>query len=488
MNTITTGHYPATPDQQVLSLMLYCPSHGRHTAMMVQAEDFRDEVDRIIFSTLHAGYFRDLPPDSGAVTDAILSHDIGWDSDRVARYLEHLKLAVPPLERLDECVRAMKQRTERRRQDEIEAAFRRPVRESDTSAQTRQWGPGKLYLVEDPKPHDGALQFCDWRDLLPHYGDIEWVWQNWLPRGMVSILAAETGIGKTACAMGLAGVLTAPADQWPDGLPGPDRPERVVFIETENRTHLLLQRLEGWGLGGFELVKQLPRAGRGGIDIAAPAQQQAIANAVKRTGARLLIIDSLSAGHRLDENSKQMKRLLLDLCGLAQQANVALLAIHHLRKRRGSESATTTLDRLRGSSTIAQLAVVTLTLERPDPGSRTLALRQIKNNVAPEQPPVGMQITEAGIVWTDAPEGVEEQGPTAKRPVDSAREFVIKSLLGGPMQMKMLYELGAAEGFSETTLYRATTGLGLERPQWGWVALPEHILRLKCEEGEEVKK
>ena len=459
MNTISTGHYPATPDQQVLSLMLYSPPLGRYAGMMVRPDDFSDEVDRIIYSTLRAAYHRDLPPDACAVTDAILSHDIGWDRDRIARYLEILKLAVPPPERLDECVRAMKQRTEQRRQDEIEAAFRRPAHEREVSGQTGQFGPGKLYLVEDPKPNDGALQFCDWTDLLPHYGDIEWVWQNWLPRGMVSILAAETGIGKTACAMGLAGVLTGPGDEWPDGLPGPEQPERVVFIETESRTHLLLQRLEGWGLGGFELVRQLPRADRGGIDIAARAQQEAIANAVKRTGARLLIIDSLSAGHRLDENSKQMKRLLLDLCRLAQQTNVALLAIHHLRKRRGNESTMTNLDRLRGSSTIAQLAVVTLILERPDPSSRTLALRQIKNNVAPEQPPVGMQITQAGVMWTDAPEGVEEQGSALER----AREFVLGALEEGPVESTVLYERGAKYDLSRSTVYRAVKSLGLDR-------------------------
>jgi len=284
--------------------------------------------------------------------------------------------------------------------------------------------------------------------------------------------------------MGLAGVLTGPGDEWPDGLPGPDQPERVVFIETENRTHLLLQRLEGWGLEGFELVRQLPRDDRGGIDIAARAQQQAIANAVKRTGARLLIIDSLSAGHRLDENSKQMKRLLLDLCRLAQQTNVALLAIHHLRKRRGSEAAHTTLDRLRGSSTIAQLAVVTLTLERPDPASRTLALRQIKNNVAAEQPPVGMQITQAGVVWTDPPEGERDPG----RPVDQAREFALEMLKEGPMETKTLYEIGAERGFAQTTLYRATKSLGLERPQWGWVALPEDTIGLDAKECEKVEK
>lgn len=477
MNTISTGRYPATPDQQVLSLMLYCPPHGRYVAMMVNPEDFHDKVDRIIFSTLHAGYFRDLPPDSGAVTDAILSHDIGWDRERVASYLEILKLAIPPLERLDECVRTMKQRTEQRRQDEIEAAFRRPVHEPETSGQTRQFGPGKLYLVEDPKPNDGALQFCDWKDLLPHYGDIEWVWKDWLPRGMVSILAAETGIGKTACAMGLAGVLTAPGEEWPDGLPGPEQPERVVFIETENRTHLLLQRLWGWGLEGFELVRQLPRADRGGIDIAAPAQQQAIAKAVKRTGARLLIIDSLSAGHRLDENSKQMKRLLLDLCRLAQEANVALLAIHHLRKRRGNESTSTNLDRLRGSTTIAQLAVVTLTLERPDPGSRTLALRQIKNNVAPEQPPVGMQITQDGVVWTEAPEGAEDKGSALER----ARDFVLGALEDGPVESIVLYERGAKHNLSRSTVYRAVKSLGLDRSQYGWVALQEDAMQLDSE-------
>lgn len=467
MNTTTGGKYPECVEQELLGIMLCNREACQLGLFLLGPGDFCDKAHEIIFSALGEAHVRAMPPDPFAMAREMQAHGIGWNGEDVNVYLEHMKFIAPSADGdadPEEIVRELI----RKRREQGPAPNPQPrTRRRQAPAQIPPFAQAKLHLVEDPRPHDGALQFCDWKDLLPHYGDIEWVWRNWLPRGMVSILAAETGIGKTACAMGLAGILTGPGEEWPDGLPGPEQPERVVFIETENRTHLLLQRLEGWGLGGFELVRQLPRDDRGGIDIAARAQQEAIANAVKRTGARLLIIDSLSAGHRLDENSKQMKRLLLDLCRLAQETNVALLAIHHLRKRRGNESTMTNLDRLRGSSTIAQLAVVTLTLERPDPGSRTLALRQIKNNVAAEQPPVGMQITQDGVVWTDAPEGVEDKGSALER----ARDFVLEALRDGPCRSTELASLAQAEGVSLATLYRAMKSIALERPERGVVAL-----------------
>jgi len=483
MNTTTGGKYPECVEQELLGIMLCNREACQLALFLLGPGDFCDKAHEIIFSALGEAHVLAMPPDPFAMAKEMQAHGIGWNGEYVNVYLEHMKLMAPSTDGDADPEEIVRQLIRKRRHQGPAPNPQPRTRRRQAPAQIPPFAQAKLHLVEDPRPHDGALQFCDWKDLLPHYGDIEWVWQNWLPRGMVSILAAETGIGKTACAMGLAGVLTGPGEAWPDGMPGPEQPERVVFIETENRTHLLLQRLEGWGLGGFELVQQLPRTNRGAINIALRAQQEAIANAVKRTGARLLIIDSLSAGHKLDENSKQMKRLLLDLCRLAQQTNVALLAIHHLRKRRGNEPTSTNLDRLRGSSTIAQLAVVTLTLERPDPSSRTLALRQIKNNVAAEQPPVGMQITQAGVVWTEAPEGVEEQGSALER----AREFVLEALEEGPVETGELYQRGERHGMSESTVYRAVKSLRLDRPKRGWVALPDSMTRLQPDDEEDVE-
>ena len=95
-----------------------------------------------------------------------------------------------------------------------------------------------------------------------------------------------------------------------------------------------------------------------------------------------------------------------------------------------------------------------------------------------------MQITQAGVVWTDPPEGERDPG----RPVDQAREFALEMLKEGPMETKTLYEIGAERGFAQTTLYRATKSLGLERPQWGWVALPEDTIGLDAKECEKVEK
>jgi len=50
-----------------------------------------------------------------------------------------------------------------------------------------------------------------WADLGNILGPIEWAWEGWLPKGMLTILASESGIGKSAlglrvCASFLSGV------------------------------------------------------------------------------------------------------------------------------------------------------------------------------------------------------------------------------------------------------------------------------------------
>jgi replicative DNA helicase len=464
-------------EQAILASMLMSPDASEIGLALLQPDDFYRTGHRAIFLCMQVVHESGAPIDLITVNAELRARELLEEAGG-PEYLVAIMQQVPTIDHVERYARIVKEQTRRREFINFGREIERYAFENPNYDEVRAWALEHMLRLEDEAESSSTLRIGDWKKISDQYGDIEWVWENWLPRGMVSILAAETGIGKTACAMGLSGVLTMPHRDWPDGTPGPDRCEQVVFIETESRTHLLIQRMRNWKLDGFEVIQQTPGPDRMVIDIASRVQQRTLAEAVKRSGARLLVIDSLSAGHALDENSDDMKHLLLDLCRLAHEANVALLAIHHLRKRRNNETTATTLDRLRGSSTIAQLAVVTLTLERPDPNSRTLALRQIKNNIAPEQPAVGMEITEDGIVWTDAPGGDEEEQMTT---LDRAQEFVMATLQEGPIESTALYERGANHGLSRSTLYRAVKSLDVDRSRHGWVALPEDVMQFDFE-------
>lgn len=475
---MATAEAPELPgdlhaEQGVLGAMLLSEDAAVLAADMLTIEDFYRQAHQFIFSAAVSALEGDNPCDLLTVGNELKGRgqleEVGGHE-----YLLAIMQCVPAVEHLERYASIIREQTNRRRLIDLTRAAESRAFNNDSFHDVMTWTLDQMLRLADSDDACGGLKFCNWKDLDAYYGQIEWVWEGWLPRGMVSILAAEPGLGKTGCAMGLAGIVTAGGADWPDGAPGPTTPERVVFIETENRTHLLMERIRAWSLDGFEVVRQLPAEGRAVVDIASPTQQRAMAEAIKRTGARLLIIDSLSAGHTLEENSDDMKRLLLDLCRLAAETNVALLAIHHLRKRGKAEPLGVSLDRLRGSSTIAQLAVVTLTLERPDRDLPNLVLRQIKNNVAPEQDAIGLEITSGGIRWSsDVPDEPDESERRERGTAEAAEEFLARSLADGPCRTAELVEEAAGMGIRRTTLYEAMRRMGLARPQWGVVALPE---------------
>lgn len=426
--------------------------------------DFYREAHRLIFFAMQATTKRKQPIDLITVAAELRRHD-QLEEVGGAEYLTALMNEVPTTGRMAVYAGIVHDRAVAR------AMITEHAEAIDMLSNSRS--PVDVLEIMDSRSaawhavQRGELPFCDWQQLVEQHGRIEWLWENWIPRGMVTLLAGQTGVGKTACAMALANILTS-AGTWPNGRPGPMVGQRIVFIETESRTKMLLDRMQRWGFDGFEVVEQTPSPDSPIVNIASRKHQEEIAGAIRRTDASLLVIDSLSAGHALDENSQDMKGLLLDLCRLAERENVAVLADHHLRKRRHDEREETTLDRLRGSSCIAQLAVVTLAIERPDRTSDDRALVQIKNNLTAEQRPVGFRITDSGVVWLpDAP-----SRPVEPTMAQMAENLLEAKLAQGSKPKAELIALAEEEGITERTLYRAADKLQVVRPKRGLWSLP----------------
>ena len=47
---------------------------------------------------------------------------------------------------------------------------------------------------------------------------IDWLWEGYLPRGMLTLLAGLPGCGKSTLTLAIAGTVTS-AGRWPDGAP-----------------------------------------------------------------------------------------------------------------------------------------------------------------------------------------------------------------------------------------------------------------------------
>lgn len=311
--------------------------------------------------------------------------------------------------------------------------------------------------------------FSTWADARNVVGSVSWCWRGWLPAGLLSMMVAEQGAGKSAVALRLAGVFAAGLP-WPDDTPAPEPAGCVLWLETESFLVGHFSRADKMGIPSERIrtpfidpLRQ-PRLDDAG-------DQAAILSVARLPEVALVIVDSLSAGHRQDENSSSMRGVVGWLAELAATVHKPVLAVHHLRKRSQFEPIDLTLDRVRGHSSTSQYARIVLGIDAPnidDPGHKRLGV--IKSNLSSPPRPLGFRIDDGGVRFCAAPEPPGRPETQLERAVD-----FVRSQLRQPKPASELIEAATAYGISEKTLARARRELKVETVRRGdrWmVGLP----------------
>jgi hypothetical protein len=200
----------------------------------------------------------------------------------------------------------------------------------------------------------------------------------------------------------------------------------------------------------------------------------------------LVIVDSLSAINLKGENNVEDVRGLLGfLSAVAREFDIALLLVHHLRKRgQLAASGPVTHDDFRGSSHIVAMArsVLALSIVQTGPapdlnGPRRLEV--VKTNLCAHPAPLGIifELGELGLDQerSDAYAGgtLGARGPTLRytgppqpyrEPTQTAAcgEWLVDLLANAstPLRPKTVLQAAGDAGFSRATLYRARKELG----------------------------
>jgi len=292
---------------------------------------------------------------------------------------------------------------------------------------------------------------------------IAWLWPDWIPLAMLSLLTGEGGVGKSMLALDLADrVIRGTA--FPDGAPIPRPGSPVVYVEAEAVPQIHDQRTQWWHSDRSRLHLMLPAPDELFIDLNDLACRERLVEMVATLSPSLVVVDSLSTISLKGENNKEdVMQLLGFLSRLALEFDCALLLIHHLRKRPGGQMAFTfTQDDVRGSGHIVAAARSVLGLSivqtgpQPDKNS-PMRLEILKTNLARYPRPLGVQkvpLEPVGVTlrYGEAPE--EYQEPSKG---DQCADWLLATLLesGEPMKPQELIELAAEEGYSRAMLYRA---------------------------------
>lgn len=311
-----------------------------------------------------------------------------------------------------------------------------------------------------------------WADLDRYFGPIEWEWGSWIPTGFLTLLVGESGVGKSILALHFCALFLGANGLWPDSTDFGGTTGDVLWVEAEAAQWLNWERAKSWGLP-VERIRTPFGDPMHEVQLENPAHRKAIEGAARRPEVRFIVVDSLSGASQGDENSIEILSVVKWLAALARDAGRAILLLHHLRKAGLLDaSGRSELARVRGHSSIVQPTRVVLALDTPDPlDPETRRLRVVKNNIGPLPPPLGLRITDRGVLFCEAP-----QAPRRVSALEQAVEALKAILAAGPQLAQHIQDELNALDISWRTAQRAKEQMGVLSQRvngaWQW-SLPD---------------
>ncbi len=419
---------------------------------MLESDDFTDRMARTLFVQVklmtRAGLKVDMPSVLAALDAAkrggeVDRHEMSWLCDPAQAVSNAMSYASYVRES------GLKRRILRRLDDWRSRVH--SMHAGDLLGEIERFASESLDDVTDD------VRISGFADVLSTIPDVAWLWDGWLPRGFLTVLASAPGEGKSALALEIVRRVVA-GGAWPDGAPASPG-GTVLYVDTEAAGAILRRRVAEWGIP-TEGLKVFAACGPGAtlaeMSLDEPRDWGRLYRGVMEMRPSLVVIDSLSGAHAREESSSGIRVLLLRFARLARDSGAAFLVVHHLRKRSPSEPDAVTLDRLRGSGALAQLARSVWAVDRPDPADPRRRLAQVKNNLSEKPAPIGFTIGPTGLAFTEAP-----SEPRDKRKGERAAEFLRAVLQPGRQLATDILAQGKAGGISESWLHTVAKSIGV---------------------------
>ncbi len=318
---------------------------------------------------------------------------------------------------------------------------------------------------------------------------IDWFWKGYIPKGSIVLIEGDPGEGKSNITSFLAACVSA-------GIPLPDsgetEPRKVFIVNGEDPTSLQVARLQAAG-GDKKQVLLWPDPEASYMSFYLPQRIEDLEDMAAKHDVGLIIIDTVNA--HLDpklsiDNYQHMKPVLQRVNKLAQDLNIPIIMVRHLKKARTGSAIVSGLGSI-GIVGSARAAFIV----GPDPdGSGDKIFACSKSNFAQKPKSLRFRIVSATVKSSDGTdiatskiEWLGESSYTAddlckpeKAPlspaVAEAMEFLEDLLAEGPMPQNQIFIEAKEVGISEASLRRAQKKLGIKPKKIGsqsiW-ALPE---------------
>lgn len=162
---------------------------------------------------------------------------------------------------------------------------------------------------------------------------IAWLWQDWIPRGMLTALVGRPGVGKDLVALDLVRRL-ARGFGWPDGEAVGEGGGKCVYLCGEGAARCVEDLARAQGIGRRQLRFVRPPYAGGTIDLTQTPQQERLRAACSEVRPQLVVVDSLDAVSPRERSSAgEVRQVMAFLAGVASECSCGMLLLYHVRKR-----------------------------------------------------------------------------------------------------------------------------------------------------------
>lgn len=306
----------------------------------------------------------------------------------------------------------------------------------------------------------------------PELPEISWLLKGWIPKGWVTLLAASPGVGKSYLSLALIDM--ALKGQTLNGLPfEKGGKQNAVYVDAEGFISVHYQRGHRWNLD-FSKFYAMERPRRKMIDLSDREIQDQLLDTIFDLDPFIVVVDSFSRVNKRGENTiEKTLGVLSFLDELCSTTGLALLLVHHLRKRPpGLSNMAVNLDDIRGTGDLTAVARSVLAMHalktnnQGDPNGPR-CLKQLKANLGPIPKPLAVdfqpmeadpdfaQLTFTELDdWQQAGYFDEPQNKT-----DACAAWLLDVLDGEQLSKMEIEAMGMALGFNPPTIRRARNNL-----------------------------
>jgi hypothetical protein len=328
--------------------------------------------------------------------------------------------------------------------------------------------------------------------------DVEWLWRDRIPRGMLTLISGDPKLGKSYLMFAMTAAVSRGAALPGDG--PPEGPGSVVLMSAEDdpaRTIVPRLKSAGADLRRIHLLESIVISE--GIE-ALPnlrADMLAIDEAIRRVpDCRLIVVDPVSAYLQGvdDHRNAELRGVLSPLKSLAERLNVAVVLISHHAKSGGINGKHRVIGSIAyvGACRANHMCV----RDKDDPTGRRVLFLDNGCNLAPTQPGLAYVIEDRGdgprVEWLDEridkdadavlrelAEAQAETGDPARSAMRRESEAWLRETLApGPKPVKEVFRLGSSAGYSQDQLKRAKLAIKARSEKegfgdgWVWTLEP----------------